>query len=180
MALWSIKVEQTNSPGCFVQAHFQLEDLPEYDAVAEILAAEEYDDEEPPVYERHMSMAPTLGGMRPITATLRNWMIDAVAELTKTAATPPPLPTAVEKDKDWRVGLFVPPSAFPNEQMAGFKGGATGRIRRPSSMSLIIPEVPALPGPACMMVIVTACSSSPRLQFFTSEFPSAGVDGRSR
>jgi ATP-binding cassette, subfamily B (MDR/TAP), member 1 len=121
------------------------EDLPEYDAVAEILAAEDDEEYEPPVHERHMSMAPTLGGMRPVTATLGNWMFDVVAELTKTGAAPPPHPTTAEKDNDWRVSRFVAPSAFPKEQMAAFEGGAADRKRRPSSMSIIIPEVSVPP-----------------------------------
>ncbi|KAJ8596855.1 hypothetical protein M405DRAFT_804734 [Rhizopogon salebrosus TDB-379] len=121
------------------------EDLPEYDAVAEILAAEDDEEYEPPVHERHMSMAPTLGGMRPVTATLGNWMFDVVAELTKTGAAPPPHPMTAEKDNDWRVSRFVAPSAFPKEQMAAFEGGAADRKRRPSSMSIIIPEVPVPP-----------------------------------
>lgn len=120
------------------------DDLPEYDAVAEILAAEDDEVDELPVHERHMSMAPTLGGMRPVTATLGNWMFDVVAELTKTYAQPP-LPTTAEKDNDWRVSRFVPPSAFPKEQMAEFEGGATGRKRRPSSMSIVIPDIPVPP-----------------------------------
>ncbi|KAG1748938.1 uncharacterized protein EDB91DRAFT_1244741 [Suillus paluster] len=115
-------------------------ELPGYDAVAEILAAED-DDDELPVHERHMSMAPTLGGMRPVTVTLGNWMFDVVAELTKTSVPPPPIPTAAEKDKDWQMSRFIPPSALPREKMPQFEGGATGRLWRPSSMSIVIPEV---------------------------------------
>ncbi|KAG1805465.1 P-loop containing nucleoside triphosphate hydrolase protein [Suillus subaureus] len=122
------------------------DDLPEYDAVAAILAGEEEEEEEPPVHERHMSVAPTLGGMRPVTATLGNWMFDVVAELTKSGApSPPPLPTAAEKDKDWRMSRFIPPSALPIEEMPEFKGGAAGRQRRPSSMSLFVPEITVPP-----------------------------------
>ncbi|KAG2051748.1 hypothetical protein BDR06DRAFT_915985 [Suillus hirtellus] len=119
------------------------DDLPGYDAVAAILAGEEEEEEEEelPVHERHMSIAPTLGGMRPVTATLGNWMFDVVAELTKSSTTPPPLPTAAEKDKDWRMSRFIPPSALPIEEIPEFKGGAAGRQRRPSSMSIFIPEV---------------------------------------
>jgi len=121
------------------------EGLPEYDAVAEILAAEE-EENEPPVHERHISMAPTLGGMRPVTATLGNWMFDVVAELTKTTtAAPLPLPATAEKDKAWRFSRFPPPSSFPKQQMTDFEGGAAGRKRRPSSMSIVIPEVPVPP-----------------------------------
>ncbi|KAG0696805.1 P-loop containing nucleoside triphosphate hydrolase protein [Suillus ampliporus] len=121
------------------------DDLPGYDAVAEILAGEDDDEEELPVHERHISMAPTLGGMRPVTVTLGNWMFDVVAELTKTGAPQPPLPTAAEKDKDWRMSRFVPPSALPKEQLPEFEGGAAGRLRRPSSMSIIIPDITVPP-----------------------------------
>jgi ATP-binding cassette subfamily B (MDR/TAP) protein 1 len=117
------------------------DDLPGYDAVAAILAGEEEEEEELPVHERHMSIAPTLGGMRPVTATLGNWMFDVVAELTKSGTTPPPLPTAAEKDKDWRMSRFVPPSALPIEELPEFKGSAVGRQRRPSSMSIFVPEL---------------------------------------
>ncbi|KAG1886662.1 P-loop containing nucleoside triphosphate hydrolase protein [Suillus subluteus] len=99
------------------------DDLPGYDAVAAILAGEEDEEEELPVHERHMSVAPTLGGMRPVTATLGNWMFDVVAELTKSGTAPPPLPTAAEKDKDWRMR----------------------RQRRPSSMSIFVPEITVPP-----------------------------------
>ncbi|KAG1778875.1 P-loop containing nucleoside triphosphate hydrolase protein [Suillus placidus] len=119
------------------------DDLPGYDAVAAILAGEE--EEELPVHERHMSVAPTLGGMRPVTATLGNWMFDVVAELTKSSTAPPPLPTAAEKDKDWRMSRFIPPSALPTEEIPEFEGGAVGRQRRPSSMSIFVPEVTVPP-----------------------------------
>ncbi|KAG2130150.1 P-loop containing nucleoside triphosphate hydrolase protein [Suillus bovinus] len=115
------------------------DDLPEYDAIAAILAGEE--DEELPVHERHVSIAPTLGGMRPVTATLGNWMFDVVAELTKSGTAPPSLPTAAEKDKDWRMSRFIPSSALPIEETPEFEGGAAGRQRRPSSMSIFVPEV---------------------------------------
>lgn len=117
------------------------DDLPEYDAVAAILAGEDEEEEELPVHERHMSVAPTLGGMRPVTATLGNWMFDVVAELTKSGTPPPPLPTAAEKDRDWRMSRFIPASALPIEEIPEFKGGAAGRQRRPSSMSIFVPEI---------------------------------------
>lgn len=117
------------------------DDLPEYDAVAAILAGEGEEEEEFPVHERHMSVAPTLGGMRPVTATLGNWMFDVVAELTKSNTPPPPLPTAAEKDKDWRMSRFIPSNALPIEEIPEFQGGAAGRQRRPSSMSVFVPEV---------------------------------------
>ncbi|KAG1838917.1 P-loop containing nucleoside triphosphate hydrolase protein [Suillus subalutaceus] len=121
------------------------DDLPGYDAVAAILAGEEEEEEELPVHERHMSVAPTLGGMRPVTATLGNWMFDVVAELTKSGTAPPPLPTAAEKDKDWRMSRFIPPSTLTIEEIPEFKGGASGRQRRPSSMSIFVPEITVPP-----------------------------------
>ncbi|KAG1721099.1 hypothetical protein EDB19DRAFT_1917511 [Suillus lakei] len=121
------------------------DELPGYDAVAAILAGEEEEEEELPVHERHLSIAPTLGGMRPVTATLGNWMFDVVAELTKSGTPPPPLPTAAEKDKDWRMSRFIPPSALPIKEIPEFEGGAAGRQRRPSSMSVFVPEVTVPP-----------------------------------
>ncbi|KAH7906382.1 P-loop containing nucleoside triphosphate hydrolase protein [Hygrophoropsis aurantiaca] len=115
------------------------EQLPEYEEMEM-----EEESEHAKQAERHFSVAPTLGGVRPVTMTLGNWMFDVVAELTKASAPPPTLPTttipASNKDKDWRVSRFVPAEAF-SRTLDESEAGAAGRKRRPSSMSILIPEL---------------------------------------
>ncbi|KAL4066261.1 P-loop containing nucleoside triphosphate hydrolase protein [Scleroderma yunnanense] len=102
-------------------AHSGTSTLPVYEDVAEILAEEE-ERERADVAKanRHVSLAPTLAGVRPVTMALGGWMLDVVAELTRaangTASIHPPLPTHS--------------IAQPTEP----------RLRRPSSMSIIIPS----------------------------------------
>ncbi|KAG6328892.1 hypothetical protein ID866_10197, partial [Astraeus odoratus] len=93
--------------------------LPVYAEVADILAEQDEQVREAETRDRHISLAPTLGGVRPVTMALGGWMMDVVAELTRTAynASSPPPP--------------VLPTAVP---------ATDRRIRRPSSMSILIPS----------------------------------------
>ncbi|KAF9225024.1 hypothetical protein BS17DRAFT_752105 [Gyrodon lividus] len=108
---------------------------PIYEEVAEILASQEEGVRETQERnDRHFSVAPTLGGVRPVTMALGGWMFDVVAELTKTA------------NSHSRDELPALPTAAPTttNKTAEFEGGAAGRPRRPSSMSIMIPS-PTLP-----------------------------------
>ncbi|KAH7926936.1 hypothetical protein BV22DRAFT_1194028 [Leucogyrophana mollusca] len=117
------------------------EELPEYEEFEDVEEDEETERERQA--ERHFSVAPTIGGMRPVTMTLGNWMFDVVAELTKTSTSTPPLPvaTATSTSKDWRVSRFVPADAFAKTMEEAEPEGAAGRKRRPSSMSILIPDL---------------------------------------
>ncbi|KAI6039143.1 P-loop containing nucleoside triphosphate hydrolase protein [Pisolithus marmoratus] len=100
---------------------------PLYEDVVEILAeAEQAREQENLVADRHRSVAPTLAGVRPVTMALGGWMMDVVAELTRTAdATSTPSTNA------------IPPKLSTGTE-------TQGRIRRPSSMSILIPS-PSFP-----------------------------------
>ena len=95
--------------------------LPVYEDVADILAEqEERERADEAKADRHMSLAPTLAGVRPVTLALGGWMLDVVAELTRAAnsagSVHPPLPP------------------LPTHSIT------QPRMRRPSSMSIIIPS----------------------------------------
>ncbi|KAF9237826.1 P-loop containing nucleoside triphosphate hydrolase protein [Melanogaster broomeanus] len=84
--------------------------------------------------DRHFGVAPNLGSVRPVTMALGGWMFDVVAELTKTANDNNELP--------------APPTSTPTiamNKVVETEGGAAGRRRRPSSMSIVIPPSPAFP-----------------------------------
>lgn len=91
---------------------------PVYEEVAGILAeAEQARERENPMADRHMSIAPTLAGVRPVTMALGGWMLDVVAELTKTAD-----------------------ATFTPTTNSSTRSETQGRLRRPSSMSILIPS----------------------------------------
>ncbi|KAG8216217.1 P-loop containing nucleoside triphosphate hydrolase protein [Butyriboletus roseoflavus] len=102
---------------------------PVYEDVAEILASQEEEARDTQqAKDKHYSLAPTLSGVRPVTTAIGGWMFDVVAELTKTANgnvqnEVPPLPTTL-------------PVVL--NHVAEFEGGASGRPRRPSSMSIVV------------------------------------------
>ena len=108
---------------------------PVYEEVAEILASQDEEAREiQQAKDKHYSLAPTLRGVRPVTMAIGGWMFDVVAELTKAANgnvqdQVPPLPTK---------------SPVVLNHAAEFEGGASGRPRRPSSMSILIPS-PSVP-----------------------------------
>ncbi|KAG6326178.1 hypothetical protein ID866_12911, partial [Astraeus odoratus] len=74
--------------------------LPVYAEVADMLAEQDEQVREAETRGRHISLSLTVGGVRPVTMALGGWMMDIVAELTRTANNanvlpPPVLPTAV-------------------------------------------------------------------------------------
>jgi len=98
--------------------------LPVYEDVADILAEqEERERADEAKADRHLSLAPTLAGVRPVTLALGGWMLDVVAELTRaansTGSAHPPLPP------------------LPTHSVTQPTGP---RVRRTSSMSIIIPS----------------------------------------
>ncbi|KAF9237819.1 P-loop containing nucleoside triphosphate hydrolase protein [Melanogaster broomeanus] len=110
---------------------------PLYEEVADILASQEEEARESQERnDRHFSVAPNLGSVRPVTMALGGWMFDVVAELTKTA------------NDNSRDELLASPTSTPPivaNKTAEIEGGAAGRRRRPSSMSIVIPPSPAFP-----------------------------------
>ncbi|KAH0831339.1 P-loop containing nucleoside triphosphate hydrolase protein [Lanmaoa asiatica] len=108
---------------------------PVYEEVAGILASQDEEARDTQhAKDKHYSLAPTLNGVRPVTMVIGGWMFDVVAELTKTAngsvqSEVPPLPTT---------------SPALLNHATKFEGGASGRRRRPSSMSIVVPS-PTVP-----------------------------------
>lgn len=102
--------------------------LPVYEEVAEILAeAEETQEQGNLATDRHMSVAPTLAGVRPVTMALGGWMLDVVAELTRTtdaASTP-----STNNSAHGHLANNLCTSA-----------DTQGRRRRPSSVSILVPS----------------------------------------
>ena len=95
--------------------------LPVYEDVADILAEQEQRERvDEAKAHRHLSLAPTLVGVRPVTSALGGWMMDVVAELTRAANN--------------SSSTHPPPPSLPTEQHT------KPRLRRPSSMSIIIPS----------------------------------------
>ncbi|KIK97394.1 hypothetical protein PAXRUDRAFT_824978 [Paxillus rubicundulus Ve08.2h10] len=114
------------------------EQPPIYEEVADILASREEEARETQQrHDRHFSVAPTLGGVRPVTMALGGWMFDVVAELTKTA-------NGHSCDELPALPTVAPPII---DKAVEFEGGAAGRPRRPSSMSILIPS-PTFPARA--------------------------------
>lgn len=108
---------------------------PTYEEVAGILASQDEDTRvTKQAKDKHYSLSPTLTGVRPVTMVIGGWMFDVVSELTKTPNEKtqhevPPLPTTT-------------PAVL--NHATEFEGGASGRPRRPSSVSVLIPS-PATP-----------------------------------
>ncbi|KAI6096138.1 P-loop containing nucleoside triphosphate hydrolase protein [Pisolithus sp. B1] len=101
--------------------------LPVYEEVMEILAeAEEAQEQGNPATDRHRSVAPTLAGVRPVTMALGSWMLDVVAELTRTTD-----------------ATSIPSTDSAPHQPASnlcTSADTQRRIRRPSSMSILVPS----------------------------------------
>lgn len=149
---WNKMLRQGGLSGDDADAH-----PPVYKEVAEILASQDEEARETQqAKDKHYSLAPTLSGIRPVTTTIGGWMFDVVAELTKTAnedkAPPLPITTPVLN------------------QATEFEGGATGRPRRPSSMSILIPS-PTVP-PRVYDGRRRSLQFSPSTPSFTSPFAS--------
>ena len=108
---------------------------PVYEEVAEILASQDEEARETQQAKgKHYSLAPTLNSVRPVTMVIGGWMFDVITELTKAANgnvqnQVPPLPTK---------------SPVVLNHASEFEGGASGRPRRPSSMSVLAP-LPTVP-----------------------------------
>ena len=131
---------------------------PVYEEVAGILASQDEEARETlHAKDKHYSLAPTLSGVRPVTMAIGGWMFDVVIELTKTTNGDqvPPLPTS---------------SPVVLNQAAGFEGGASGRPRRPSSLSILIPS-PTAP-PRVYDGRRTSLPFTPGVPSFTSPFAS--------
>ena len=134
---------------------------PVYEEVAEILASQDEETRETQqAKDKHYSLAPTLSGVRPVTMAIGGWMFDVVTELTKTANgnvedKVPPLPT----------------SPVVLNRSAEFEGGASGRPRRPSSVSVLLPSL-AVP-PRAYDGRPTSLQLTPVAVSFTSPFTSA-------
>ena len=128
---WSKMLHQG---GCFDNSESYTRP-PVYEEVAEIFASQDEEVRETQqAKDKHYSLAPTLGGVRPVTMQIGGWMFDVVTELTKTA-------NAGVPDQ-------VPP--LPNtlallSHATEFEGGAAERSRRPSSMSILVPPLTAPP-----------------------------------
>lgn len=109
---------------------------PLYEEVAEILASQdEAARGTQRAKDKHYSLAPSLGGVRPVTMAIGGWMFDVVSELTKPTNgnirdEVPPLPTT---------------SPVKLNHATEFEGGASGRPRRPSSVSILIPSLAVPP-----------------------------------
>lgn len=133
---------------------------PVYEEVAEILASQEEEARDTQQAKgKHYSLAPTLSGVRPVTMAIGGWMFDVVAELTRTTNgnfqnEVPPLPTT---------------SPVVLNHTAEFEGGASGRPRRPSSMSIVAPTLP----PRVYNGRRSSLQFTPITPSFTSPFDSA-------
>ena len=142
--------------GCSINDRFSDDHLPVYEEVAEILASQD----EEVRHAKHYSLAPTLSGVRPVTMAIGGWMYDVVSELTRPTNgnaqdEVPPLPT-------------TPITAL--NHATEFEGGASGRIRRPSSTSILIPS-PTVP-PRVYDGRRTSLQFNPTRSSFTNPFAS--------
>ncbi|KAF8452773.1 P-loop containing nucleoside triphosphate hydrolase protein [Boletus edulis BED1] len=108
---------------------------PAYEEVAEVLAFQDEEARETQqAKDKHYSLAPTLSGVRPVTTAIGDWMFDVVAELTRTA----------NGNVQEQVPVLPTTSPVLLNRATEFEGGASGRPRRPSSLS-ILPPLPTVP-----------------------------------